>query len=113
MFGKAGLGGLMQQAQKMQEKMKQAQAELANIEVEGEAGGGMVKITLTCHHQIKRIHIDDALAADAASDKEMLEDLIAAAFNDAASKVEGATQAHMAQATRGMGLPPGMGDFFK
>ena len=113
MFGKAGLGGLMQQAQKMQEKMKQAQAELGNIEVEGEAGGGMGKITMTCHHQIRRIHIDDALAADAASDKEMLEDLIAAAFNDAARKVETATQEHMGQFTQGMGLPPGMDDLFK
>ena len=87
MFNKAGLGNLMQQAQKMQEKMKQAQAELANITVEGEAGGGMVKITLSCHHAVKRVHIDDSLAADAASDKEMLEDVIAAAFNDAARKV--------------------------
>ena len=108
MFNKAGLGNLMQQAQKMQEKMKQAQAELANITVEGEAGGGMVKITLSCHHAVKRVHIDDSLAADAASDKEMLEDLIAAAF-----KVEAAAQQHMSQFTQGLGLPPGMDNFFK
>ena len=116
MFNKAGLGNLMQQAQKMQEKMKQAQAELANITVEGEAGGGLVKITLSCHHAVKRIQIDDSLAADAADaadDKEMLEDLIAAAFNDASRKVEAAAQQHMAQFTQGLGLPPGMDNFFK
>ena len=113
MFSKAGLGNLMQQAQKMQEKMKQAQAELANITVEGEAGGGMVKVTLSCHHAVQRVYIDDSLAADAASDKEMLEDLIAAAFNDAARKVEAASQQHMSQFTQGLGLPPGMDNFFK
>lgn len=113
MFGKAGLGGLMQQAQKMQEKMKQAQAELGNIEVVGEAGAGMVKITMTCLHHIRRIYIDDALLADAADDKEMLEDLLSAAFNDAARKVEAATQAHMGQFTQGLNLPAGMDNFFR
>ena len=107
MFNKAGLGNLMQQAQKMQEKMKQAQAELANITVEGEAGGGMVKITLSCHHAVKRVHIDGSLAADAASDKEMLEDLIAAAFNDAVRRAEELQKEKMASVTAGMPLPPG------
>ena len=73
----------------------------------------MVKITLSCHHAVKRVHIDDSLAADAASDKEMLEDLIAAAFNDATRKVEAAAQQHMSQFTQGLGLPPGMDNFFK
>ena len=113
MFGKAGIGGLMKQAQQMQERMKQAQAELANVEVNGEAGGGMVSVTMNCHYGVKRIHIDDSLLADASDDKEMLEDLIAAAFNDAARKVETATQEHMGQFTQGMGLPPGMDDLFK
>lgn len=113
MFGKAGLSGLMQQAQKMQEKMKAAQAELAHIDVAGESGGGMVKVAMNCHYGVKRIEIDESLLADAADDKEMLEDLVAAAVNDAVRKVEAKTQEHMAQFTQGMGLPPGMGDFFK
>lgn len=113
MFGKAGLGGLMKQAQQMQERMKKAQAELANVEVEGESGAGMVKVTMNCHYGVKRIHIDDSLLSDAADDKEMLEDLIAAAVNDAVRKAEATSSERMGQFTRGMNLPAGMGDFFK
>lgn len=113
MFGKAGLGGLMKQAQQMQERMKKAQADLANVEVEGESGAGMVKVTMNCHYGVKRIHIDDSLLADAADDKEMLEDLIAAAVNDAVRKAESTSSEHMSQFTQGMNLPAGMGDLFK
>ncbi|WP_066566635.1 YbaB/EbfC family nucleoid-associated protein [Snodgrassella sp. CFCC 13594] len=113
MFGKAGLGGLMKQAQQMQERMKKAQAEMGNVEVEGESGAGMVKVTMTCHYGVKRIHIDESLLADAVEDKEMLEDLVAAAVNDAVRKAESTTQERMAQFTQGMNLPAGMGDFFK
>ena len=79
MFGKAGLGGLMQQAQKMQENMKKAQAELAVTEVNGEAGNGLVKVVMTCNHEVKSISISPDLIAEAAEDKEMLEDLVLAA----------------------------------
>lgn len=113
MFGKAGLGGLMKQAQQMQERMKKAQADLANVEVEGESGAGMVKVTMNCHYGVKRIHIDDSLLADAADDKEMLEDLIAAAVNDAVRKAESTSSERMSQFTHGMNLPAGMGDLFK
>ena len=108
MFGKAGIGGLMKQAQQMQERMKQAQAELANVEVNGEAGGGMVSVTMNCHYGVKRIHIDDSLLADASDDKEMLEDLVAAAVNDAVRKVESTTQEKMSGFTAGLNLPPGL-----
>lgn len=97
---RGGLGNLMKQAQKMQEEMQKAQAEMANTEVTGEAGGGMVKLTMTGKHECKSISIDDSLLSD---DKDMLEDLIAAAINDAAHKVEATNQERMA----GM-LPPGM-----
>ena len=107
MFGKAGIAGLMKQAQQMQEKMKQAQAELGNVEVEGEAGAGLVKVTMTCHYGVKRINIDPSLLADAADDKEMLEDLIAAAFNDAVRRVEEQNKSKMGELTGGMQLPPG------
>jgi nucleoid-associated protein EbfC len=113
MFGKAGLSGLMKQAQQMQERMKKAQAELANVEVDGESGAGMVKVTMNCHYGVKRIYIDDRLLADAADDKEMLEDLIAAAVNDAVRKAEATSSERMGQFTQGMNLPAGMGDFFK
>lgn len=113
MFGKAGLGGLMKQAQQMQERMKQAQAELANIEVHGESGAGLVKVTMNCHYAVKRLHIEDSLLADAAEDKEMLEDLITAAINDAVHKAESTASERMGQFTQGMNLPAGMGDFFK
>lgn len=98
------LGNLMQQAQKMQENMQRAQEELAQLEVGGQAGGGMVQITLTGKMDVRRVRIDKA----AADDLEMLEDLIAAAFNDAVNKVNEETQKRMAQATAGMPMPPGM-----
>ena len=113
MLGKAGLAGLMKQAQQMQEKMKQAQADLGNVEIQGESGAGMVKVTMTCHYGVKRIQIDDALLADAKEDKEMLEDLVAAAVNDAERKAEAKTQETMGQFTQGLDLPAGMGDMFK
>ena len=111
MFGKAGLGGLMQQAQKMQENMKKAQAELAQTEVEGQAGNGLVKVSATCSHTVTRISISPELIAQAQDDAEMLEDLVLAALQDAHAKGEEITAACMAKFTQG--LPPGMGDFFK
>ena len=106
MFNKGQLAGLMKQAQAMQENLKKAQEELAFIEVTGEAGSGMVRILMTCKHQVKRVTIDPSLMGD---DKDMLEDLIAAAFNDAARKVEETTEAKMGKLTGGMpGLPGGM-----
>ena len=107
MFGKAGIAGLMKQAQQMQEKMKQAQAELGNVEVEGEAGAGLVKVTMTCHYGVKRINIGPSLLADAADDKEMLEDLIAAAYNDAVRRAEEMQKEKMAAVTAGLPLPAG------
>lgn len=101
---KGGLGGLMKQAQQMQENMKKMQEQLATIEVEGQAGGGMVKIVMTCRNDVKRVTIDQTLMGD---DKEMLEDLIAAAMNDAVRKAEVTTQEKMGGFTAGMGLPPG------
>ena len=106
MFNKGQLAGLMKQAQAMQENLKKAQEELAFIEVTGEAGSGLVKILMTCKHEVKRVSIDASLMAD---DKEMLEDLIAAAFNDAARKAEETSEAKMGKLTGGMpGLPGGM-----
>lgn len=102
---KGGLGDLMKQAQQMQEKMQKMQAELANVEVEGQAGAGMVKVTMTCRHDVKRVMIDPSLLGD---DKDMLEDLVAAAFNDAVRRVESTTQEKMGGMAAGMGLPPGM-----
>jgi DNA-binding YbaB/EbfC family protein len=102
---KGGLGNLMKQAQQMQANMQQAQEELANIEVNGEAGGGLVKVVMTGRHDVKRVSIDESLMQD---DKEMLEDLLAAAVNDAVRKVESANQEKMAAVTGGMSLPPGM-----
>lgn len=113
MFGKAGLGNIMKQAQQMQERMKKAQEELGNVEVVGEAGAGLVKVHMTCHHAVKRVKIDDSLLGDGAEDKEMLEDLLAAAVNDAVRKVSDTTQERMGQFTQGMNLPAGMGDLFK
>ena len=111
MFGKAGLGGLMQQAQKMQENMKKAQAKLAETEVSGEAGNGLVKVVMTCNHVVKHLDISEDLIKEATDDKEMLEDLVLAALNDAATKAEQTTSNTMGAFTQG--LPPGMGDFFK
>ncbi len=100
---KGALGGLMKQAQKMQENMKQAQEEIATTEVHGESGGGMVKIVMNGRHDVRKISIDDAVM----DDKEMLEDLIAAAVNDAVRKVESMTREKMAGMTGGLELPPG------
>ena len=102
---KANLGNLMKQAQQMQENMKAMQEKLAAIEVEGQAGAGMVKVTMTCRYDVKRVNIDSSLIGD---DKEMLEDLVAAAVNDAVRRVETVTQEKMASVTSGMGLPAGM-----
>ncbi len=98
------LAGLMQQAQKMQENMKRMQDELASIEVEGQSGAGMVKITMTCKYQVRRVSVDPSLLRD---DKDMLEDLIAAAFNDAVRRAEETTQQKMSSVTAGMPMPPG------
>ena len=99
------LGNLMQQAQKMQENLARAQEELATLEVSGQSGGGMVQITLTGKMDVRRVRIDKAAVGD---DLEMLEDLIAAAFNDAVNKANEESQKRMAQATAGMPIPPGM-----
>jgi DNA-binding YbaB/EbfC family protein len=104
MFNKGQLAGLMKQAQAMQDNLKKAQEELALIEVTGESGAGLVKVTMTCKHDVKRVAIDPSLLAD---DKDMLEDLVAAAFNDAAHKVEATIQEKMSGMTAGLGLPPG------
>lgn len=111
MFGKAGLGGLMQQAQKMQDNMKKAQTELAQTQVQGQAGNGLVTVVATCNHAVQKIDISADLIAQATDDKEMLEDLILAALEDAYQKAEETSAARMAQFTQG--LPPGFGDFFK
>jgi len=101
---KGALGGMLKQAQKMQEDLKEAQEKLATEEVTGEAGGGMVQVTMTCRHEVKRVQIDPSLMGD---DKEMLEDLIAAAANDAARRVGERTKEHMSGITSGLPLPPG------
>ena len=101
---RGNIGNMMKQAQMMQENMRQMQENLASIEVEGQSGAGMVKVTMTCRHDVKRVHIDSSLIGD---DKEMLEDLVAAAFNDAVRKVETTTQEKMAGFTSGLNLPPG------
>ena len=101
---RGNLGNMMKQAQMMQENMRKMQENLASIEVEGQSGAGMVKVTMTCRHDVKRVSIDNSLIGD---DKEMLEDLVAAAFNDAVRKVEATTQEKMSALTSGMGLPPG------
>jgi DNA-binding YbaB/EbfC family protein len=98
------LAGLMKQAQAMQDNMKKAQEELAVMEVEGAAGGGLVKVTMTGRHDVRRVQIDPTLVAE---DKDILEDLVAAAVNDAVRKVEAASQAKMAGMTSGLPLPPG------
>jgi DNA-binding YbaB/EbfC family protein len=100
---KGGIGNLMKQAQKMQADMQKAQEEMANIEVTGQAGGGLVKVTMTCRHDVKRVEIDDSVL----DDKEMLEDLVAAAMNDAVRQVEKTVQEKMSGLTSGMGLPGG------
>jgi len=99
------LAGLMKQAQQMQDNLKKAQEELARIEVEGQAGAGLVKVVMTCRHDVKRVTIDPSLLGE---DRDMLEDLIAAAVNDAVRRVEAATQEKMSGLTMGMPMPPGM-----
>ncbi len=105
MFNKGNIGNMMRQAQQMQEAMQRAQAELGNIEVTGEAGGGVVKVTMTGKHQVRRVQLSPGAVGD---DLEMLEDLLAVAMNDAVAKVESAVQAKYAPVTAGMRLPPGM-----
>ena len=102
---KGQLAGLMKQAQQMQENLKKAQEEIAAMEIEGQAGAGMVKVVMTGRHDVKRVSIDPSLIGD---DKDMLEDLIAAAVNDAVRRVETVTQEKMGGLTSGFGLPPGM-----
>ena len=99
------LAGLMKQAQQMQDNLKRAQEELALIEVEGQAGAGLVKVVMTCRHDVKRVAIDPSLLGE---DRDMLEDLVAAAVNDAVRRVEASVQEKMAAVTAGMPLPPGM-----
>jgi len=102
---KGGIGKLMKQAQEMQENMKKAQEELANMEVTGQSGGGMVSVVMTGRHDLKRVSIDDSLMGG--DDKEMLEDLLAAAVNDAVRQVEANTQEKMSGMTAGINLPDG------
>ena len=99
------LAGLMKQAQAMQDNMKRAQDELALLEVEGVSGAGLVKVQMTCKHDVKRITIDPSLLTD---DKDMLEDLVAAAFNDGVRRAEAVSQEKMGKLTAGMPMPPGM-----
>ena len=101
---KGGIAGLMKQAQQMQENMKKAQDQLAQVEVEGQSGAGMVKVLMTCAHDVRRVSID----ASVMDDKEMLEDLVAAALNDAVRRVEQVSSERMAGFTSGLNLPPGM-----
>jgi len=100
---KGGIGGLMKQAQQMQENMRKVQEQLALVEVEGQSGAGMVKVVMTCSHAVKRVVIDPSVM----DDKEMLEDLIAAAFNDAVRRGEEVSKERMAGFTSGLNLPPG------
>ena len=102
---KGGIGQLMKQAQQMQENMQKAQEELGRMEVTGESGAGMVKVVMTGKHEVRRVDIDDSLLGD---DKEMLEDLVAAAINDAVHRIERSTSDKMSSLTSGMSLPPGM-----
>jgi len=102
---RGNIGQLMKQAQQMQENMRRMQEELGTVEVEGQSGAGMVKVIMTCKHEVKRLSIDPSLVGD---DREMLEDLVAAAFNDAARRVEQTVAEKMSGFTAGLGLPPGM-----
>lgn len=101
---KGGLGGLMKQAQQMQSNMKKAQDELAMVEVEGQAASGMVKVIMTCAHEVRRVKLEDSLLGD----KEMLEDLVTAAVNDAVRQVAATTKNKMSGFGAGLNLPPGM-----
>ncbi|MBQ0931303.1 YbaB/EbfC family nucleoid-associated protein [Ideonella sp. 4Y16] len=102
---KGQLAGLMKQAQQMQDNLKKAQEELAQVEVEGQSGAGLVKVVMTCRNDVRRVSIDPSLLAD---DKDMLEDLVAAAFNDAVRRAEATSQERMGKLTAGLPLPPGM-----
>jgi hypothetical protein len=102
---KGNIGNLMKQAQKMQADLQRAQEEIARAEVTGESGGGLVKVTMNGRHEVRRVQIDPTLVGD---DREMLEDLVAAACNDAAHRVEQMMQERMSGLTAGMGLPPGL-----
>lgn len=102
---RGNIGQLMKQAQMMQENMRRVQDQLGAIEVEGQSGSGMVKVVMTCKHQVRRVAIDPSLAGE---DREMLEDLLVAAFNDAAQRVEATVAEKMGNVTAGMGLPPGL-----
>ena len=102
---KGQLAGLMKQAQAMQDNMKRAQEELASIEVEGQSGAGLVKVVMTCKHDVRRVAIDPSLLGD---DRDMLEDLVAAAFNDAIRRAEAVSTEKMGALTAGLPLPPGM-----
>ena len=104
MMNKGQLAGLMKQAQQMQDNVKRMQEQLATIEVEGQSGAGLVKVVMTCKHDVKRVTVDPSLLAD---DKDMLEDLVAAAVNDALRKAEQTSQEKMASVTAGLPLPPG------
>ena len=101
---KGNIGQMMKQAQMMQENMKRLQEQLGSLEVEGQSGSGMVKVTMTCKHEMRRVSIDPSLT----SDREMLEDLLVAAFNDASQKAEATVQEKMGALTAGMGLPAGL-----
>ena len=104
MPGGGNMQAMMKQAQQMQDNMKKMQDELALVEVEGQSGAGLVKVTMTCKNDVRRVSIDPSLLAD---DKDMLEDLVAAAFNDAVRKAEATTQEKMSGMTAGMPMPPG------
>jgi hypothetical protein len=101
---KGNIGQMMKQAQMMQENMRRVQEQLGSLEVEGQSGSGMVKVTMTCKHEMRRVSIDASLMAD----REMLEDLLVAAFNDASQKAEATVQEKMGALTAGMGLPAGL-----
>ncbi|KAB2824498.1 YbaB/EbfC family nucleoid-associated protein [Aliivibrio sp. S4TY2] len=103
--GKGGMGNLMKQAQQMQDRMQKMQEEIANMEVTGESGAGLVKVTITGSHSVRRVEIDPSLMEE--DEKEMLEDLIAAAFNDASRRIEETQKEKMAGVTGGMQMPPG------
>lgn len=105
MINKGQLAGLMKQAQQMQENVRKLQEQLAAIEVEGQSGAGLVKVVMTCKHEVRRVTVDPSLLAD---DRDMLEDLVAAAVNDAVRRVETTVQEKMAGVTAGLPLPPGM-----
>jgi DNA-binding YbaB/EbfC family protein len=101
---RGNIGQLMKQAQQMQENMRRMQEQLASLEVEGQAGSGLVKVVMTCKHEVRRVSIDASLASE---DREMLEDLMTAAFNDAARRVDATVSEKMSGMTAGLGLPPG------